>query len=67
MGYPGMGYPGAGYPMAAQPMTTESPSFNSRGGFQDNSPTQNAPNYGGIGTRMNLKVQGRRRIQDFGE
>jgi len=60
MGYPSVGYPGAGYPRAEPLMTTESPSLNNRGGFQDNS-----PNYGG--TSMNLKVQGRRRIQDFGE
>ncbi|CAL1679952.1 unnamed protein product [Lasius platythorax] len=49
MGYPGMGYPGPGYPMRGQqPTTTESPSVNNRGGFQDNSPSQNTPNYGGV-------------------
>ncbi|EFN69135.1 hypothetical protein EAG_14393 [Camponotus floridanus] len=41
MGYPNALYPGAGYPRAEPPMTTESPSFDNRGGFQDNS-----PNYG---------------------
>ncbi|KAL6434286.1 hypothetical protein ACFW04_006013 [Cataglyphis niger] len=49
-GYPGAGYPGAGYPTRRQPTstTTESPSVNNRGGFQDNSPNQNTPNYGRI-------------------
>ncbi|XP_029661708.1 spidroin-2-like isoform X2 [Formica exsecta] len=47
-GYPGAGFPRAGYPMGGQPMTTESSPVNNRGGFQDMSPNQNTPNYGGI-------------------